>query len=440
VNYQPAFNREVLRVLLFLIPIAVVGGMTDELALSMLVGSLCFIVDYLIRMHRLRRWLENTEGLSDLSLADNKSGMIREIAMDFSRLRTRHVEQSRRLSIAESYLQEAASSLSDGVIVVAAGGSLTWSNKAAGDFLGVGFPRHYRKLLVNLVDEKKFIDYFDCCEYNEPLEIASPVMPHLTLSISMTFFGSGNRLIFVRNISKIRHLEKMRQDFIGNMSHELRTPLTVIKGYLEVISTHIEGEDSRWERPLLQMQEQAERMEHLITDLMWLSRLESVPQEDSNTPVAVAAISREMAEEASVHRAGQGKSFEVNVDDSLSLVGEFKEIRSALNNLVVNACKYTGDDGVIRIDWRANDNGGATFSVSDNGFGIASEHLSRLTERFYRVDTSRSIATGGTGLGLAIVKHVLMRHGAELNVSSEEGVGSTFSCIFPEDRVARQQR
>ncbi|ROS04870.1 two-component system phosphate regulon sensor histidine kinase PhoR [Sinobacterium caligoides] len=404
---------------------------------AMLTGCLCFVADHLWRMHRLRRWLENTAALTDLAEADKRVGMVREVALDYSRLRSRYEEQHRRLGAAETYLQEAASSLSDGVIVVGGGGELTWANGSAKKLIGVSFPGHYKKLLVNVIVDQKFIDYFNQCDFSEPLEMVSPTTPHLTLSLSMTFFGAGNRLIFIRDISKVRHLEKMRQDFIGNMSHELRTPLTVIKGYLEVIDMHLDSESSRWRRPITQMQEQAERMENLITDLMWLSRLESVPQEDSDVAVAVAATAREMAEEASIHAAGQGKSFVIEVEDSIQLTGQFKELRSAFNNLVVNACKYSGEDGQVTISWRGNSDGGATFSVSDNGFGIAQHHLSRLTERFYRVDTSRSIATGGTGLGLAIVKHVMMRHDAELTINSEEGVGSTFSCVFPPSRVVR---
>ncbi len=434
-NYQPAFNREVIRFLVCLLPLSVVGAMFENVELGVILGCFLFVVMHFLRMHRLRLWLEDTSAIADITMAESHVGMIREIAIDYSRLRTRYNEKTKRLRAAETYLQDAASSLSDGVVIVGGGGNITWSNDAAKRLVGVSFPRDYRKLLVNVVENRRFIDFFDQCDFDEPLEMLSPVDGHATLSINISFFGNGNRLLFVRDISKVRHLEKIRQDFIGNVSHELRTPLTVIKGYLEMIDLHLAQQQPQWERPIAQMREQAERMESLITDLMWLSRLESVPQEGYDVSVPVAAMVREIVEEASIHIAGQGKRFHLDVDDSVLLIGQMKEFRSAFNNLVVNACKYSDEKGQVTVSWQRVENGSAIFSVRDNGFGIAEQHLSRLTERFYRVDTSRSIATGGTGLGLAIVKHVMKRHNAELKISSVEGEGSTFSCIFPPSRV-----
>ena len=257
----------------------------------------------------------------------------------------------------------------------------------------------------------------------------SPSKPEISLRCEISEFGEGNRLLFFSNVTELRQLEQMRVDFIANVSHELRTPLTVISGYLENLAEMpaVISSDTM-AKAIRQMREQSSRMEHLVADLMLLSRLESVSA-GAFQSVNIAALIQGILESAAV-KLGQEKNFSVLVDDDLEVLDEERELYSAFSNLVNNACKNTATGGQVSLSWRARADGGAEFCVRDNGIGIDPVHIPRLTERFYRVDKSRSIASGGTGLGLAIVKHVLLRHDAELRISSEPGEGSNFCCIF----------
>jgi two-component system phosphate regulon sensor histidine kinase PhoR len=224
----------------------------------------------------------------------------------------------------------------------------------------------------------------------------------------------------------------MRQDFVANASHELRSPLTVVTGYLETLLQE-DGMDPDMRAPLAEMQRQAQRMNGIVNDLLELSRLDAISDEAAGGPVDVAAICAVLRKDVLARPAHPEISVQLLTDSRL--LGDESELLSAFSNLVDNAAKYTPSTGSIRIVWRIDPTGHARLEVIDTGPGIAPEHLPRLTERFYRVDSGRSRAAGGAGLGLAIVKHVLQHHGAVLEVQSEPGAGSTFACIFPPRRV-----
>jgi len=240
-------------------------------------------------------------------------------------------------------------------------------------------------------------------------------------------------MLMVRDITRLHALEQMRKDFVANVSHELRSPLTVVVGYLEGM-----GEDpdlpQRLRRPVEQMSAQAARMTRIVEDLLRLSRIEGDPGGAARDPVSVRdmvdAILRDAARIAATEHA-----IEVRVDPAIALLGDYNELYSAFSNLVFNAVQYTPGGGRIEVRWTRAADGQARFEVEDGGVGIEPHHISRLTERFYRVDKARSRELGGTGLGLAITKHVLMRHGAKLDVRSEPGEGSCFACVFPAERV-----
>jgi two-component system phosphate regulon sensor histidine kinase PhoR len=236
-------------------------------------------------------------------------------------------------------------------------------------------------------------------------------------------------------ISHIKHLERMRQDFVANVSHELRTPLTVIHGYLETLIEQNHEDTKPWKNIFIQMQSQTLRMEHLVEDLLLLSRLENEDEEaQPNSRITIDPLlklivreARELSNEANHH-------IELKTDSSLLLLGNEEELRSVFSNIIFNAVKYTPSEGHIWINWFC-ENQQAHFQVKDTGIGIAEKHIPRLTERFYRVDRGRSRDKGGTGLGLAITKHVLIRHQAKLEINSKIGVGSIFECIFPIKRT-----
>jgi two-component system phosphate regulon sensor histidine kinase PhoR len=228
-------------------------------------------------------------------------------------------------------------------------------------------------------------------------------------------------------------LEAVRRDFVANASHELRSPLTVISGYLETLAQD-PVVDAELKGPVAEMRRQAERMTAIIRDLLELSRLEETDEIVGGTPVDVAALAALLRKDV-LARPVHPKDVRVRVESPAALLGDEPEIHSAFSNLVDNAAKYTAAEGSLEIRWWVDADGGH-FAVADTGMGIPPEHIPRLTERFYRVDAGRSRVTGGSGLGLAIVKHVLQRHGATLEVQSTLGVGSTFTCHFPPERLA----
>ncbi|MEX0915668.1 MAG: ATP-binding protein, partial [Wenzhouxiangellaceae bacterium] len=254
------------------------------------------------------------------------------------------------------------------------------------------------------------------------------------LSMRVVPYGRGQYLMLVRDITRLQRLENMRRDFVANASHELRSPLTVMGGYLENMTEDQEMPEI-WSAPLSEMQSQCRRMTTLVNDLLELSRLETdAPGEPDDQPVDVAEIVRRVRNEA-LAQAGGERTIEADLDESLGLAGMENELFSAFSNLVFNAVRYTEPGGHIRIYWRREPDGSARFCVADDGIGIDARHLPFITQRFYRVDPSRSRSAGGTGLGLAIVKHVMQRHDARLRIHSDPGEGSEFCCVFPASRL-----
>ena len=310
--------------------------------------------------------------------------------------------------------------------------------------MGLRYPDDTNQQLTNLIRVPEFIRYFESGDYLQSLHLESPHNSHYHLQINVTSFGRGSRLLFARDMTENNRLQEMRKDFVANVSHELRTPLTVINGYLETLSYRADhpddvnggGDELRWRRAIEQMLVQSHRMETLIKDLIILSRLESVPESVQQDEIELRPMLEMVREEVLAAVKGE-RDISIDCDDSLHLLGNGDELHSAITNLVMNAAKYTGDKGQILIRWYG-DQHHVYLSVEDDGEGIDSYHFPRLTERFYRVDKSRSIDTGGTGLGLAIVKHILLHHQAELRISSTLGKGSTFSCVFPRLRAVAE--
>jgi two-component system phosphate regulon sensor histidine kinase PhoR len=252
------------------------------------------------------------------------------------------------------------------------------------------------------------------------------------LNFQIVPYGAGQLLLLVRDVTRQAQLEAMRKDFVANASHELRSPLTVISGYLETLAQD-EALDPALAGPIHEMRRQALRMTAIVQDLLELSRLEAEGGAPQGEPISVDALMVRLRADL-LARSKSDLDVRIEARATEQLVGMEAQIHSAFANLLENAAKYTPAGGVITMRWSCNEQGGQ-FSVTDTGIGIAPEHIPRLTERFYRVDAGRSRASGGSGLGLAIVKHVLQRHGASLQIESEEGRGSTFTCLFPPARL-----
>ena len=323
----------------------------------------------------------------------------------------------------------AAAALPDGVVVLTTGRSIVWFNEAAGRLLGLTMLRdrgeHIDRFLPSLAQEWIAIQPAD------PLrEVPSALDESLRLSFRLIPYSHDHMLLVVRDVTPLARLEQVRRDFVANVSHELRTPLTVLHGYLEMLEPELMPQMA----PVLgDLRSQSLRMTQIVEDLLTLSRLEGqnqVPEER----VSMRALLSTLKREAEGLSHGRHTVTLVRSSDN-DLRGSTDYLHSAFSNLVSNAVRYTPEGGRIEISWRATDDGGARFAVTDTGNGIPAEHLPRITERFYRVSTSRSRETGGTGLGLSIVKHVLQLHHGRLTIESEVGVGSTFSCVFDPERV-----
>jgi two-component system phosphate regulon sensor histidine kinase PhoR len=327
----------------------------------------------------------------------------------------------------------AAQALPDGVVILDRDNHIEWANATARRQLGVDARRDAGSPVVNLVRHPDFVAYLRRSEYGAPLILRS-TRTDAVLSVRIIEFGADRKLLSSRDVTSDERLDTMRRDFVANVSHELKTPVTVLSGFVETLADeHVELTPAQRKRFLGLMAEQGQRMRRLIEDLLTLSALESSLTPSDEQEIAMRPLCDRLLEEAQALSAGRHQ-IAVEVASQAALYGSESELTSAFSNLVSNAIRYSPEGGSVRIAWRIED-GRGVFSVSDTGIGIDPRHVPRLTERFYRVDRGRSRETGGTGLGLAIVKHVLTRHDATLAVESEPGRGSTFSAVFPEQRV-----
>jgi two-component system, OmpR family, phosphate regulon sensor histidine kinase PhoR len=325
----------------------------------------------------------------------------------------------------------AATALPDAIVVVERNHQrIQWFNEAATRLLGLRYPRDSGAALGDCLQPLPIAHWLTAGRHAEPLlDVSSPAQPDLRLSLRLIPYSDELWLLVARDVSKLMHLEQMRRDFVANVSHELRTPLTVIHGYLDMLEPTDKPE---WAPMLAEMQRQSQRMTQLVEDLLTLSRLEAqeaLPEETVAMVPMLSTLKRE-AEALSQHR------HTIAIDDlaGVDLWGSTKELHSAFSNLVSNAIRYTAAGGDIRIRF-ASEHDGVSLTVQDTGYGIPAAHLPRITERFYRVSTSRSRESGGTGLGLSIVKHVLNLHQARLEIESEVGRGSRFACRFGRERI-----
>ncbi|WP_312919562.1 phosphate regulon sensor histidine kinase PhoR [Stutzerimonas nitrititolerans] len=415
------------RLLLLLGGCLLLGLISGEYAWALVLGLGGYLGWTLRQLWRLQQWLKSSD--TDAPPPDSH-GIWGDIFDSLYHLQRRDLRLRAQLQTVIDRVQGSTSALKEAVVMLDSEGNLEWWNPAAERLLGLKKPQDTGHLVTNLVRHPAFKDYFDSGRHEEPLELPSPTNDRLWLQYNITRYGNAEHLMVVRDITRLHQLEQMRKDFVANVSHELRTPLTVIAGYLETMLEHSEELNPRWSRPLQQMNQQAGRMQHLLNDLLLLAKLEATTPPATAEPVDVAALLQSISNDALALSAERQHGIELDVDRRLALRGSESELRSAFSNLVFNAVKYTPAGGQIRLRWW-RDEYGAHLAVQDSGIGIEAKHLPRLTERFYRVDSSRASSTGGTGLGLAIVKHVLLRHQGRLDIDSSLGKGSTFVCSFP---------
>lgn len=398
-------------------------------------GSLAWWVIDATRAGRVLRWLR----VGDLNEPIFNAGMWGEVS-DRVRSLIRHRDQ--KIKVAEQRLQDflaAFQASPNGVVLLDSEGRIEWFNQVAAVYFGLESQRDLMQHFGNLVRDPGFAAYYSSGNYRQDLvmpgrnsSIARPVQ----LSVRLHGYGEGRQLLLSRDITALEQAEAMRRDFVANVSHEIRTPLTVLSGFIETLQTiELSREDAA--RYLDLMGQQADRMQTLVSDLLTLSRLEGAPAPGMSEWVPILSLLETLQDEGSALSRALGLNHEMVVEDGFlgEMAGSSREILSALSNLVSNAVRYTPSGGRITITCSLLADDRVRFAVKDSGPGIAPEHLPRLTERFYRVDQSRSRDTGGTGLGLAIVKHVAQRHGALLEIDSTPGKGSCFSISFPASRI-----
>ena len=332
--------------------------------------------------------------------------------------------------------RRAAEALPDGVIILDGYRAIEWMNLQAEACLGLKASVDTGSRITHLLREPEFLAYLDSPDHRGvPLELHTQRNPGRSLQIQAAPFAAGRTLLLVRDITQLQKLATMRRDFVANVSHELKTPLTVTLGFVETAMDALDDTPPQEIAQYLQTAaEQARRMQQLIDDLLTLSSLETDSPPPLEDPIDVADLLNDIGKEVAALSSGRHDIVLENQGPRI-LLGSVRELRSAFANLAGNAVRYSPDGGRIVLRWSGEGSGGGRFSVHDSGIGIASQHLPRLTERFYRVDRGRSREAGGTGLGLAIVKHVLERHQAVLQVESEPGQGSVFSVVFPAHRV-----
>lgn len=328
----------------------------------------------------------------------------------------------------------------NGVVLLDRSFAIEWCNLTAAQHLGFDPQRDLHQQIRNLVRNPAFIGFLNAGDFSRPIDIdgrgASPGHPQ-RISINIHTYGKGRRLMLTRDVTALEQAEAMRRDFVANVSHEIRTPLTVVSGFIETLLNLDLPEEER-RRYLQMMDAQAQRMQGLVSDLLTLSRLEGSPIPGASEWVPIRALFDQVVAEAQalsqVLHGGQHQVVLAPGPD-LDVAVSRQELISALANLFNNAIRHTPAGSTVRGGWQLLPEGGAELFVEDNGPGVGPEHVPRLTERFYRVDRSRSRETGGTGLGLAIVKHVAQRHGGQLVVQSALGKGSRFTITLPASRL-----
>ena len=350
----------------------------------------------------------------------------------FSRLyRLRRDDERNRSELTEwlTRFRQAMSLLPDGVVIMDDVLFLEWCNPAAERHLGLKDERDKGMRVTNLIRNPDFMDYIILGRYDQPLTLR---LRERQLIVQIIPFENRRQILVTHDATETERIEMMRRDFIANASHELRTPLTVVNGFLEIALSQSNLDPATRSAHLKLMIEQGQRMQNLVEDMLTLTRLESIDHPVRLEPVDIKRLLDKILQEVQALSAGKHQiSLSVDAPD---IVGNADELHSAFGNLTSNAVRYTPAQGSIKLRWQMGKSG-PEFSVQDDGIGIGKEHLSRLTERFYRVDKSRSRETKGTGLGLAIVKHVLLRHDAVLAIDSVPEQGSNFVVRFPESSL-----
>lgn len=427
---RQGLRDEIRRIIIIASLALLIGLLTGYLARALLVAGFLYTCWLLHQTRKFYLWLEHNMEKQP----PDTGGIWGDIFEAIYRMRQSNIRTKQQMQQQLDRVQGFTSALQSGIVLLSSQGNINWWNQSAEALLGFKSQFDLGKPVVNLLRDPNFIAHFQKERYNDVITIPSPINPAIFLEIQITVYGKNEKLLAVQDVTRLKQLEQMRKDFVANVSHELRTPLTVINGYLEPMLDNINGFDPAWQQPIQKIHSQAQRMTDIVTDLGTLSRLDNNDVTDKKDRVAVYSLIQKIAEET--RQLNADKAITITLEGlPFSLIGSETELQSCFSNLIFNAAKYSKPDNIqINIHCWVDETGGH-ISVKDNGIGIDTNHIPRLTERFYRVDSSHSRKTGGTGLGLAIVKHALLRHGGRLTIDSAFGKGSTFTCHFSKERV-----
>jgi two-component system phosphate regulon sensor histidine kinase PhoR len=423
-----ACRNEALCILAAGLVLLVLGAATGRTQILLVGGLAVYAGWHVLNFVLLQRWISHSRRFQlPVSL-----GVWEEIFDGLQRRQLRHRRRRSNLVRRLREFRNAGEQLPDALVLLSDDNAVLGFNAAAGKLLALR-PKDRGRRVTDLIRHPRFQDAVTGAGPSQSMEIASPANGAWMLSLQTTasFGESRRRMLIARDITPFHGIEKARREFVADVSHELRTPITVFRGYLGALRQ--DPGSPQWDVPLRSMDEQAQRMQLLVDDLLLLSRLEMTRQAQPADLMAVTTVLEEIVEQARVLSGDKGHRLALDADATVSLWGDEGELRSAFSNLVFNAVRHTSPGTSITVTWEGSPDH-ACLTVRDFGPGIAAHHLPRLTERFYRVDSSRSRDGGGTGLGLAIVKHVMNAHDAKLTVESELGEGSTFTCTFPPGR------
>lgn len=417
-----AWRGELVKLFLLYSGVSLISSVAGYLLPSLLILTMILLAAQLLQIHRFEKWIS----VGGKRTYPKTAGVWEDIYCHFYRIKKNEKRRKKKLRKMIEQFRQSTEALPDAAVVLGKHDEIEWTNKASRQVLGLKQTDKGQRL-PNLLRFPDFIRYLKSANYSEPIIVPSPVNHQMTLEVRIIPYGSGLRLLLAQDVTQMQKMQTIRKDFIANVSHELRTPLTVLKGYLETLQDMDDGQSPLLTTSFKEMQGQTERMQHLVDDLLLLTRLET--QQKKHDCVDMPQLLSQICKDSS-HLDNQSSRIHLALNTEARLFGEEQDLRSAFTNLLANALKYSADDTPVQVSWYETTNE-LILSVQDQGEGIAPTDIPRITERFYRVEAKRRRKIPGTGLGLAIVKHALMRHDAHLDIRSELGKGSCFSCHFP---------
>lgn len=419
-------SRQVIigRVSLILLLSAIIGFFLEQVFACLFIATISLLIWHYNHLFQLINWLWQGKSIAP----PQATGIWGRIYDGLYRRIKKQRGKQKQLNERIRKFRDGAEALPDAALVLSTDLTILWGNKKASQLIGIRWPSDVGQRIDNLIRFPEFTEYLEAGNYELPCHIVSPLNGEVQLELRMMAYGSDQILLLARDVSKIQRLEEMRRDFVANVSHELKTPLTVVRGYVEMIQVS-DDIDPQWQKAFTTMETQVSRMDRLVEQLLVLSRVENNVNDDSGQLLDLSRLILTIVEDVQWLNREKGHQIIDDITPDITLLGNEHELKSACTNLLSNAIAYTQNNGEIQVSLRTEGHK-IRFSVKDNGPGIKPEHVNRLTERFFRVDKSRSRHTGGSGLGLAIVKHVLSHHNAELSIESEWQKGSEFIIYF----------